>query len=110
LAGPDQNGRPAGPIRRRSGIAPFLNHAIPVTSVPNGNTNDTAIPISHELRVLSHQGPKASGGCRATLMSAAIPSTKLAIPTSQITPMTTKNPANGSMTKLVWCASFIGRA
>lgn len=81
-----------------------------MTSVPNGKMNETATPISQVERVLSHHGPNASEGCRAMLISAAIPTTYEAIAKTQIAAKMAKKPANGSIKNPESCASFTDRA
>jgi hypothetical protein len=68
---------------------------MPATSGPNGTKNATAEPMIHVCLVLSHHGPKASVGCRAILISPAIPTMYIAPNTSQIAP-TKKKYATGN--------------
>lgn len=64
---------------------------MPDTNMPKGSMNETAIPRSHAVFVLSHQGPNASAGTRAQLTSAAVPRTSPPTKPSMNTDQIAKN-------------------
>jgi hypothetical protein len=74
------------------GALPPENQLMPATSGPNGTKNAIADPMIHVCLVLSHHGPNAAVGCRAILISPAIPTMYIAPNTSQIAPKKKKNP------------------